>query len=83
MEQATDVRDCSWGRCTWQVRFMMAASARGSSKVTGYRETEDRDGLCVSICAAIGSPISTVFSRIKVIRPMNNNTSWYRLADVN
>ena len=56
---------------------------RGSSKATGYRETEDRDGLCVSICKAIGSPISTVFSRIEVVRPMTNNTSWYRLTDVN
>ena len=44
---------------------MMRDSARGSSKATGYRETEDRDGLCVSICTAIGSPISTVYSRIE------------------
>ena len=50
--QAADARESSWGRCTWQVRL-------------GYREAEDRDGLCVSICTAIGSPISAVYSRIK------------------
>ena len=27
------------------------------SEATRYRETEDREGLCVSICTAIGSPI--------------------------
>ena len=40
------------------------------AKATGYRGTEDRDGSCVSICTAKGSPISTVYSRNKVIRPM-------------
>ena len=34
-------------------------------KATGYRETEDRDGLCVSISMAVGSPVSTVYLRIK------------------
>ena len=43
---------------------------RGSSKATGYRETEDRDGLCASICTVIGSPISAVYSRVEVVRPM-------------
>ena len=32
--------------------------ARGLSKATGYRETEDGEGLRISICTAIGSPIS-------------------------
>ena len=57
--------------------------AGGRLEATGYRETKDRGGLCVSICTVIGSTISTVYSRIKVIRPMTNNTSWYRRADVN
>ena len=49
-----------------------------------YREIGYRDGLCVSICTAIGSPISAVYSRINnAIRSMTSNTSWYRLADVN
>ena len=30
------------------------------SKATGYREAEEREGMCVSICTAIGSTISTV-----------------------
>ena len=34
-------------------RSVDASTARGSSKVTRYRETEDRDGMCVNICAAI------------------------------
>ena len=25
MEQAADVRESSWGRCTWQVRLMVAS----------------------------------------------------------
>ena len=25
MEQASGVRESSWGRCTWQVRLMMAS----------------------------------------------------------
>ena len=29
----------------------------------GFYETQDREGLCVSICTAVGSPISTVYSR--------------------
>ena len=54
MGQAADARESSWGRCTWQVGLMMRrASAHGSSKVARYRETGDRDGLCVSICTAI------------------------------
>ena len=57
--------------------------ARGDSEAAGYRETENRDGLCVSVCTAIGTPISTVYSRIKGVRPMTNTTSWYRLADAN
>ena len=56
---------------------------RGNSKATGYRGIQDRDGLCVSIYTATGSPTNTVYSRIKVIRTMTNNTSWYSLADVN
>ena len=29
------------------------ASARGGSRATGYREREDRDGLCVSISTVV------------------------------
>ena len=51
-EANVDACESSWGRCT-AGRLMMASLARGSSKVTRYRETEDRDGLCVSIYMAI------------------------------
>ena len=81
MEQAADERESSWGRCTWQVRLMMASFSAWELGSNGVSRTEDRDGLCVSIFPAIRSPISTLSSRIKVIRPMTNNTSWYRLAD--
>ena len=43
----------------------MASLGAWELKATGYCETEDRDGLCVSICTAIGSPISIVYLRIK------------------
>ena len=51
-EVNADARESSWGDCT-AGRLRMASLARGSSKITRYRETEDRDGLCVSICMAI------------------------------
>ena len=51
--QAADARESSWGRCTWQVRLMMASFRTWEFEATGYRETEDRDGLCVSICTAM------------------------------
>ena len=60
----------------------MASFGAWELKATGYRETEDRDGLCVSIFTAIGSPISAVYSWINnAIRPMTKNTSLNRLAD--
>ena len=62
---------------------MMASFGAWKLESNGYHETEDRDGLCVSICTAIGSLISAVFSRTKVVRSMTNNTSWYRLVNVN
>ena len=52
------------------------------SKATGYREANDREALCVSICMAIGSIISTVYLRIKFIRLMTKSISGYQLADV-
>ena len=52
MQKALDARESSWSRCTWQVRLMTASfGAWGLSKATGYHETRDREGLCVSICA--------------------------------
>ena len=52
------------------------------AKAMEYRETKDRERLCVSICTAIGSPISTVYSRIKYIRLMASSISGYKLANV-
>ena len=77
-KQAVDVRQSSWSRCTCQVRLMTANfGAWELAKATGYRETKDREGLCVSIYTAIGSPISTVYSRIKYIRCMASRISGY------
>ena len=71
MEQAVDARESSWSGCTWQVRLMTANfGAWELTKATEYHETKDREELCVSICTAVGSPFSTVYSRIRFVRPM-------------
>ena len=67
MKQAFDARESSWGRCTWQVRLVMASfGAWELAKATGYCETKDRERLSINIiCMVTGSTISTVYLRIK------------------
>ena len=73
-QAAVDARESSWCRCTWLVRLVTVCfGAWGLSEATRHRETEDREGLCVSICTAVGLKS----------HGQCNKTSWYRLADVN
>ena len=62
MEQAADAREISWGRCTWQVRLMMANLARGGSRKQRGVAKQKREEGCALVFA---SPISTVYVQIK------------------
>ena len=54
--------------------------AWGLSEATEYRETKERGGLYISTCTAIGSPISTVYARIKCVcvcfLPIHSGHQW-------
>ena len=40
MEQAADARESSWGRCTWQVRLMMASFGAWDLESNGVSRNE-------------------------------------------
>ena len=78
----------------WMRAKALGVVARGRSvecelgawglKGTGYRVTENRDGLCISICMARWSPISTVYLRLnRTVNGLQHYYRWYRLADIN
>ena len=53
----------------------------GTRKQRGIVKQKIETGCVLVFARRVRSPISTVYSRIKVVLSMTNNTSWYRLAD--